>query len=476
VAKTKAEKAPRAKGRLPTSKSDRESPEKLRLKAPGWRNGRFAIRVGNPTLKTYERWRHIIQDAIRTPGCRIVLDAVADGELTLAEVGNLHVRSGLDGVVARIHEIRAAEEAAKAAVAETGSFVEWLEEYRTDLPHLHRGTRGSSEETHIENVRDCERFLDFIVDRHTLHGGGEVKPEHRRLVLPENWTRANGAGYVASYVKTHHGKARAALKAKWAKVADAPSPEEQRDALRRDIEKKANTASRHMAAISGVSTWLIDNGRITENPAVGNRRSAKREQTGRKDSRRGLTRKELSGVLLFAREMDAENEPRPRGPDAEWVEFLAATGATTYTEGNRVRPADLSNDRNGKTRLKFRGSKSAGRDRSVWIGRDLADRLRKRSPHGRAIFSVSETQGIKYWKRLLEFIEQKAPGLHARILTTTPYTLRHTYAKLNIRAGVDVRVLQRWMGHEDLATTARYLDGEDPPPRILDRAVRALSG
>lgn len=38
------------------------------------------------------------------------------------------------------------------------------------------------------------------------------------------------------------------------------------------------------------------------------------------------------------------------------------------------------------------------------------------------------------------------------------HTFRHTFATMHLRAGVDVRTVQHWMGHSSLATTMKYLD------------------
>jgi integrase len=50
----------------------------------------------------------------------------------------------------------------------------------------------------------------------------------------------------------------------------------------------------------------------------------------------------------------------------------------------------------------------------------------------------------------------------------TVYTLRHTYATMALRAGVDLRTLQKRMGHSDIKTTMAYLHFIEPEQHPMD--------
>jgi integrase/recombinase XerD len=62
----------------------------------------------------------------------------------------------------------------------------------------------------------------------------------------------------------------------------------------------------------------------------------------------------------------------------------------------------------------------------------------------------------------------KAAGLSRRI---TPHMLRHTAATLLIETGVDIRIVQRLLGHSSIATTEIYTHVSDETlRRTLERA------
>ena len=51
----------------------------------------------------------------------------------------------------------------------------------------------------------------------------------------------------------------------------------------------------------------------------------------------------------------------------------------------------------------------------------------------------------------------------------TIYSLRHTYATMALRSGIDLRTLQRRMGHSDIKTTMEYLHFIEPEEHPMDR-------
>ena len=59
------------------------------------------------------------------------------------------------------------------------------------------------------------------------------------------------------------------------------------------------------------------------------------------------------------------------------------------------------------------------------------------------------------------------------------HTLRHSYATHLLEAGINIRVLQRYMGHKSLETTMRYLHltrkGQEDAYQIIDTFMKGFN-
>ena len=69
-----------------------------------------------------------------------------------------------------------------------------------------------------------------------------------------------------------------------------------------------------------------------------------------------------------------------------------------------------------------------------------------------------------------------AAGIHKRQVSV--YTLRHCYATHLLEAGVNIRTIQRYMGHTDLETTMVYLHltqkGQEDAYQLIDTVMGGL--
>ena len=188
----------------------------------------------------------------------------------------------------------------------------------------------------------------------------------------------------------------------------------------------------------------------------------------RKRLPRALSRIEASSLVTLGRRV---GQPSASSTMPTAISLMVATGIRV-SELCKLRIDDISPD-GASCRIHGKGS----RDRVVYVTdpalrRDLTDfvRLRRSSPESPGILFVNRNgmpirpQSIRTSLRRLA----KGVGLTRRV---TPHMLRHTAATLLIETGVDIRFVQRLLGHASIATTEIYTHVSDEALRkTLERA------
>lgn len=77
------------------------------------------------------------------------------------------------------------------------------------------------------------------------------------------------------------------------------------------------------------------------------------------------------------------------------------------------------------------------------------------------LWTLSRSQAWRLIKELMD-AAQIPSGIHA-----TPKGLRHAYGLHAVRSGVPLNMLQRWLGHSSLKTTAIYADAMGPEEQAI---------
>lgn len=152
-------------------------------------------------------------------------------------------------------------------------------------------------------------------------------------------------------------------------------------------------------------------------------------------------------------------------PEMKWVcQFLLYTGARRgeaflLTRGN-VRDGWITFDRKITKSGKTRQIPMVPAAKEAW------DALCKMSDLDRPLQVVTERNLRSYWELLRTHFGQEGNR------EFVPHMLRHTCATRLVQAGIALPQVMKWMGHQSIAVTMRYVY---VAPKDLDLAAQALS-
>jgi len=223
----------------------------------------------------------------------------------------------------------------------------------------------------------------------------------------------------------------------------------------------ARSVRRRVSALRGFCRWLVEQGILDTDPWTGVHVSAGRART----LPRAIERKDLDRLLQsLRRAADLEGGSRAEGVlgrPHEATTLLAV--ALMVATGVRVQEAVGIDHRHvdvaaGSLRLVGKGR----RERHVflpneWIRDLMVAYLTMREAlevgHPTLLFNRRREPLTPAAMRLRLRNAARDAGLKSRV---TPHMLRHTAATQLIEAGVDIRYIQRLLGHASLTTTEIY--------------------
>jgi integrase/recombinase XerD len=228
--------------------------------------------------------------------------------------------------------------------------------------------------------------------------------------------------------------------------------------LRLDEGNGSATVKRKMAALHIYFTWMIRNGSIDRSPIEG---SAVKIRLPKRLPR-AVARQDV--IRLFESCRPRDEVKMERDTDIA-LRLLVATGVR-ISELCGINFGDIAPD-GSSIRIKGKGN----RERTVFVSnQDLQVKL------VRACHAATSSKGVSdpffTSRRSLRLTPQafrlrlhrlrESSGIAMRV---TPHCLRHTAATLLLEAGVDIRFVQRLLGHASISTTEIYT-------RVVDESLR----
>jgi integrase/recombinase XerC len=230
---------------------------------------------------------------------------------------------------------------------------------------------------------------------------------------------------------------------------------------------------RRSAGLRGFCKWLLSSRLLDSDPsvgahiAVGRSRALPRIVPTQELDRLFLSLLKTAGVDDASDSGEVLHRPH-ESTTLLAVALMVVTGArVSEVVGIKCRDIDLP----GRS-LRIVGK--GRRERQVFLANDWITSLTRAYLNTRAALGIDNSQLLFNWHhdaltapamRLRLVKAARDAGLSARV---TPHMLRHTAATQLIEAGVDIRYIQRLLGHASLTTTEIYTHVSD---RALGRVV-----
>jgi integrase/recombinase XerC len=228
----------------------------------------------------------------------------------------------------------------------------------------------------------------------------------------------------------------------------------------------ATSIRRRVSALRGFCKWLLARRLLSDNPALGMTFSTGQRRT----LPRAVPAHDLDRLFAYLRVSASVGETVSLQAVLDRPHDCTTLLAVALMVATGVRVNEVVSINCGDIDLHGRGVRVVGkgqRERQVFLANDwVADftsmYVRARNElgltHTKLLFSLSydplTTQAMR--SRLAKVA--CAAGLGVRV---TPHMLRHTAATQLIEAGVDIRYIQRLLGHASLSTTEIYTHVSD---------------
>lgn len=226
------------------------------------------------------------------------------------------------------------------------------------------------------------------------------------------------------------------------------------------VERRAPaTINRRLAALRKFFTWALATRRVSELPTLGVKGVASAPR-----SPKALEKREVDRLIRMA-----EHSKNKR--DLAILQLLRHTGIRVgELAALRLSDIEISERKGTLTVRQGKGGKFRQIPLNVDVRRALESYLDVRpetvDDH---LFIGQRGEGLK--PQAVENVVKKY-ARRAGLVDVTPHTLRHSFGKGLLAAGVDLVTVAALLGHERLETTAIYTQ---PSARDLERAVERLS-